>query len=217
MSGNKPSYRGVGAATERCGCLSREGAHPHCDRRECRRAPGTAYAIAGRLRRKEGGIKSVVSSLERAGAIRSERRADAQGRIWRFNPDPAWSAALDEAERRASTGLVRDGVRLIMVPANGMAQAWRLLANSQANEGIAWVAECPGSVFGLLFAIDERGATVFADRLIVALQDAGVSAVTVRARSILSREELSARATEVSAPFDPSEVGRFPPLMSGNL
>lgn len=177
---------------------------------ECRREPATSYAIAGRIHRAEGGIQSVLKTLEQARALWSEPRKDGRARLWHFTTDPEWAAALDEAERRASTGLLREGVRLIMVPATGIAEAWRLLSAAPAHQEVVWAAECPGSIFGLLLAVDERDTAMRADRLVVALQGAGVPAVSVFVRAAIDRGQLSVRAAELRGSFDSSLARDLP-------
>lgn len=173
---------------------------------ECRKEPATLYGLAARLDRSEGSLQSVARSLDDAGAIRAEQAPRSKGKIWRFNPDAEWNEALDIQERRMSTGLLRPRLRLVMVPATAGAEAWRMLATTQALQEVMWVAECHAAPFTLIIAVDERVEPQRAERVVMALQAQEVRAVSVRVDDLHDRDELGERAQRLLEPFAARDI-----------
>ncbi len=121
---------------------------------ECQREPGTTYGLAQRLGCAEGSISQTVRTLEGYGVLVGERPRGASGKRYRL--DEAWSQALRQAERRASTGILRENSDIVLVDAEHLGALWSLLERASVRNDIAWMTELRDSRRGALLCLDTR-------------------------------------------------------------
>jgi hypothetical protein len=159
---------------------------------ECRRDPGTAYDLSRRLGKSEGHVERTVKKMRGDGALLAKHTPARRGVVWALNP--RWEPHFVIAQRKASVGRLRGGLRLIVVPGAGLRRTWELIANTSLVESVAWLSEIDAGDPGLLLAVDESEEPDLGIRMMLHLQGAQVDCHSLLVHGARDRDELRTRA-----------------------
>jgi hypothetical protein len=161
---------------------------------ECQREPGTAYGLAQRLGCAEGSISQTVRTLESYGVLVGEQPHGAPGKRYRL--EPAWSQALRHAERRASTGILREGSDIVVIDAEHLGALWSLLQRASVRDDIQWMTQLRDSRRGALLYLDAADPHASA-AMMKALRSRRVGAERLALGATTRGEDLQALASAV--------------------
>jgi hypothetical protein len=155
------------------------------------RGRATAHELALAVGKgSQGAIQGVLNHLTSISVLirETEERRGQEVAVYWFNDE--WGEELEAALARSSESRLAPGLRLIFVPAAGLAALADEMRDPLISNAVAWLADTDDSALGAILAIREEGLSSTATNLLVRLQRAGVSATRSRIASVVPSRDI---------------------------
>jgi DNA-binding transcriptional ArsR family regulator len=138
----------------------------------------TLYELARELGRAPGSVRGTVHRMTEEGWLLSDSSPPVRGSEFWLNP-MHMDTLEEELANDATPGVLQAGQQVVLADAADRLALYALLARPAIAGSIAWVADFDGAG-GRLIALDTEADEWDTERLVHALQDAGIAARTGR-------------------------------------
>lgn len=157
------------------------------------RGRATAHELAlAAGKESQGAIRGVLNHLVSIAVLvrETEERRGQEVAVYLFNEE--WAEELEAALARSSAGRLAPGLRLIFVPAAGLAVLADAMCDPRIGSSVAWLADTDDSALGAILALRTEVPSSATTNLLVRLQRAGASATRSRIASVVPSGDIEA-------------------------